>query len=459
MNKIKLLLLNNYYIILRFFAKIYLKKHKPFVIWNTWSVWKTSSRIVVTEVIKNLLKDKTIYTSPKNFNWEFWMILSIFCIEKSSPTVLSLLSILFEIIYKSLFWKKLYDIVFLEYWIDHPWEMDFLLSIVKPNISFLTKIDKVHSLQFSSPDIIAKEKFKLIYNTKETVFLNIDDSYSLSAIPKIDIDLFIFSSSWEFDEKCSIKYENYEVVNKWLLRTKFDLTINDNKKLFIDTNLVWKENLSYIWIWVIVADILYYKIKEDSIFNIFDSNLILDINLLPWRNSFFRWIENSIILDSSYNSSPESLKLMINNVLNLRNSYFTNYKLILCLWEMRELWEFSEQEHRKIAWYISQSADQVLLIWESMVKYTYDELIKIWADLNSIKLYDSSIKLWVYLREFLIDSSFKYLILFKWSQNTIFLEEWIKGILLDKNDEEKLCRQQDRWLKKKKEYFDSIHWN
>ncbi|MFZ5342001.1 MAG: hypothetical protein ACOZBL_05890 [Patescibacteria group bacterium] len=42
----------------------------------------------------------------------------------------------------------------------------------------MTKIDKVHSLQFSSPDITAKEKYKLIYNSKDVVFINDDDEYS-----------------------------------------------------------------------------------------------------------------------------------------------------------------------------------------------------------------------------------------------------------------------------------------
>jgi len=45
------------------------------------------------------------------------------------------------------------------------------------------------------------------------------------------------------------------------------------------------------------------------------------------------------------------------------------------------------------------------------------------------------------------------LVLVKGSQNTIFLEEAIKYLLKDKEDEKKLCRQDDYWLKIKKLNF------
>lgn len=57
--------------------------------------------------------------------------------------------------------KRPYDVTILEYGIDTPGEMSFLLSIAKPHISILTKIDAVHSLQFGNPEEIAKEETKL----------------------------------------------------------------------------------------------------------------------------------------------------------------------------------------------------------------------------------------------------------------------------------------------------------
>lgn len=55
--------------------------------------------------------------------------------------------------------------------------MSFLVSIVKPHISVLTKIDAVHSLQFGDPQAIAKEETKLQKATLETCIINHDDVY------------------------------------------------------------------------------------------------------------------------------------------------------------------------------------------------------------------------------------------------------------------------------------------
>lgn len=165
----KKFVLNIYFKLLGFFAKIYIKRFKPEIIGITWTIWKTSARMIVHQILEKFL-DKKIYTSPKNFNGELWMVFSIFCIESYNPTVLGLVKAFLQILSKTLFGKKQYDIILLEYGVDHIWEMDFLISIVKPNIWIFTKIDKVHSLQFGNPDITAQEKFKLIKNSKEIVF-------------------------------------------------------------------------------------------------------------------------------------------------------------------------------------------------------------------------------------------------------------------------------------------------
>jgi UDP-N-acetylmuramyl pentapeptide synthase len=55
--------------------------------------------------------------------------------------------------------------------------MEFLISIAKPDYTVHTQIDSVHSLQFGNPDNIAEEEFFLEKNTRNTVFLNIDDPY------------------------------------------------------------------------------------------------------------------------------------------------------------------------------------------------------------------------------------------------------------------------------------------
>jgi len=55
----------------------------------------------------------------------------------------------------------------LEYGIDRPGEMDFLLTITKPHIGIFTAIDSVHSEQFGNPGEIAREEVKMLKSTLE----------------------------------------------------------------------------------------------------------------------------------------------------------------------------------------------------------------------------------------------------------------------------------------------------
>ena len=122
---------------------------------------------------------------------------------------------------------------------------------------------------------------------------------------------------------------------------------------------------------------------------------------------------------------------------------------MLVLGDMRELGDLTEQEHRLLAWYVHQSADQICLVGESMDKYLLDELEKTWVEKSTVKTEKNSQKLWMWIVDFLKRSDEKWIILFKGSQNTIFLEEAVKQVLANKADVKYLTRQSERWMQKK----------
>lgn len=57
----------------------------------------------------------------------------------------------------------------LEYGIDHPGEMDFLLSIAVPDIAIITEIIPNHIEQFGTLDAYRKEKLKITQSAKELI--------------------------------------------------------------------------------------------------------------------------------------------------------------------------------------------------------------------------------------------------------------------------------------------------
>ena len=407
--------------------------------------------MIIHQTLEKAFPSKKIYTSPKNFNWELGMSLSILMVENWNPTPSYLVWIWCKALWMAFFWKKWYDCIVLEYWIDRPKEMEFLVSINKPHIWVFTAIDAVHSEQFWNPTEIAREEVKMVKNTREIAFLNADDIYAQQIVWTLWIDEFTYQTLW-YDSKADIHFENEKVTvsneNKHFVLSEFDIYIKKEKN-HLKTNLLGKPNYWYICVALCIAEILSQRFtnKELDLKKLLKDPLIY--KLQPWRCSIFKWKHDSILIDSTYNASPLSVRKLIDTTLSIQKASWNKKKILLVLWDMRELWDLTEKEHRLLAWYVQWSADHVVLLWNSMHNYLADEIQKIGFSKENLTLCHSYHEVWKRVDNFLKDSKDKWIVLIKWSQNTIFLEEATKALLNDKKDAELLTRQSAWRLKKK----------
>lgn len=374
-----------YYKLLGKLAHGYLTKHNPQIIGINGSVGKTSCRMIIYQTLQRFIKNKYIYTSPKNFNGELGMSLSIFQIEQWEPNVLNFVTTFFKTLRKRFFGKNPYDIILLEYGIDRPGEMDFLVSIAKPHIGVFTAIDSVHSEQFGNPAEIAKEEIKMLKNTLELGFLNANDAYALQLKDQLHIDYLTYQTEGS-DIKADIYFKDelyYLADFKGGIGVEFPLWIKE-KKYHIQTNILGKANYGYIGLGLAIASILEYKYAkleartEDPILKTGShEKLEMKYQLQPGRLSIFQGIENSVVIDSTYNASPLSVRKIINTAHNIQTQLFPQRKTILVLGDMRELGDLTEREHRMIAGYVSQVAEKIILVGKYMTDYLADELEKI----------------------------------------------------------------------------------
>ena len=407
--------------------------------------------MIIHQTLEKAFPNKKIYTSPKNFNWELGMSLSILMIENWNPTPSYLVWIWCKALWMAFFWKKWYDCIVLEYWIDRPKEMEFLVSINKPHIWVFTAIDAVHSEQFWNPTEIAREEVKMVKNTREIAFLNADDIYAQQIVWTLWIDEFTYQTLW-YESKADIHFENEKVTvsdeNKHFVLSEFDIYIKKEKN-HLKTNLLGKPNYWYICVALCIAEILSQRFtnKELDLKKLLKDPLIY--KLQPWRCSIFKWKHDSILIDSTYNASPLSVRKLIDTTLSIQKASWNKKKILLVLWDMRELWDLTEKEHRLLAWYVQWSADHVVLLWNSMHNYLADEIQKIGFSKENLTLCHSYHEVWKRVDNFLKESKDKWIVLIKWSQNTIFLEEATKALLNDKKDAELLTRQSAWRLKKK----------
>lgn len=173
----------------------------------------------------------------------------------------------------------------------------------------------------------------------EFAFLNIDDQYAMSLTKNIEIDCLTYQTQW-YNSVWDISFENEKFSyedNKLLVN--FDLKIKE-KEINITTNVIWKAHYGYLWVALAILDIVNYRDWKQSIFDKFE-DLFLEYKLQAGRMSVFDWIEWSIIVDFTYNSSPLSVQKVLNTTHNIKKNVFLEriFGLWLVIWENCEIWQ------------------------------------------------------------------------------------------------------------------------
>lgn len=383
---------------IRFFAQLQLKKihflqkkkHKQLdTVGITGSAGKSSTLLACQSVFPKNIKVKT----NNGCNSESGLPLSFLDLKINDYNPVSWLKILILAPVKYLTNWKSYDVLILEMGIDSaswPKNMDYLLSIVKPNIGIFLNVSSVHMMCFSSLDQIAAEKSKLV-NQAKVAIINPHD-------------------------KLVVKYTtNQNIINLVPTNIKF-------KNFFLPP----------------VYDIGFgAALSLAKLFNIPQKQAIENIqnnfSLPPSRSSILKGIKNITIIDSSYNSSP----LACQELLKFLSTFKT--KKIAILGDMRELGKSTPFEHRRIYEIAIKSADIIISIGPQTKKYfgSKSQKFTYWWQAAD------------YLQDVIQGGE---TILIKGSQNTIYLEELVKTILSDPKDSSKLCRQSKWWLKTKQEF-------
>lgn len=425
-------LLKILYSLLALCARIHLTRHKIQIIAITWSVGKTSCRMVVAEVLQQLTSQKKIYTSPKNYNSELGLVFSVFQIEDYHPSTKNLLKLSWHIFWKALFGKKQMDILVAEYGIDSPRDMEHLLKVAVPDIAVLTKLDAVHSANFPVGGVEAywQEKWKLLIAAKKKVYLNLQDDFSQKNISLLKNYAAIFDPS---QIRAKLQQDERDIA-RWHFAYQWKN---------ISHNLLGEENNHYVALALDIARDIALELPKDEYH--------FHLELQPGRFSLFSY-KNHILIDSSYNAAPESMRQVLANTQLLQKELFSEYRLIAVLGDMREL-DAPQEAHQNLATELLEFSS-IFTIGPNMYEYTLPKLKDLWFSgtiISSLSSWDIGRK----LKDFLDETSEKYIVVFKGSQNTIFTEEAL-AILLSPEDQKKLPRQSEAWKVKKQEFFKGV---
>jgi UDP-N-acetylmuramoyl-tripeptide--D-alanyl-D-alanine ligase len=413
---------------LKFLAKYYLKLKRVEVIAITGSAGKTTTKVALWQ----FLNPEEVYVPVEGYNTEIGVPLVIF--QEKVPERVGDLFAWTAIIWRSFlkfFSRAPYKKIVLEMGADHPGDIKYLTSFIKPKIAIITTVLPVHTEEFLNIENIAKEKGYLVEALKKDgiAILNSDNKYVRLMSNRTNAKIVWVGQ----DNTANIRWENVTYKKTGI---NFDLFVR-GQKYKVKTKIIAPQLLPSILSALGAALALNYEISELL-------PKIVDFEPEMGRMRLFEGVNGSRLIDDSYNANPESVLAALEVLNNIEGE-----RKIAALGSMNELGELERSGHQNVGKRAAEVAELVVTVGELAEKYLAPEVKKY---KTKVKSFEDSKQAGKFLQKELKQGD---VVLFKGSQNKIFMEEALKMVLKDpEHDGAFLVRQSKMWEDKKRKFFE-----
>lgn len=324
------------------------------------------------------------------------------------------------------------QIIIQELGTDHPGDIERFSKYLAPNITVITSVSPEHMEFFGSIDAVAQEELGAA-SFAEIAILNQDD---------ISPDFFKYVQNSNVSTYSSIGGANYNfIANSFSLIDGFGGKIQTPEYGEINVRVkVFGEHSLRPIIGAVAVSVKLGLSSQEIIGG------LVSLKPIPGRMNFMRGVKESVLIDDTYNSSPAALEAAIQTLYALSAP-----SKIAIIGSMNELGESSAFEHQKIG----EMLDGISLSWVITVGEQANRFLAPAARLRGCQVYEAknSIDAGTFAHKIMERGS---LVLLKGSQGEVYLEEATKILLLNKEDENLLVRQDEKWKKTKDEFFSSF---
>ena len=233
--------------------------------------------------------------------------------------------------------------IILEYGVEHPGDMDYYLSIVKPKIAVVTAITPTHIKYFTNVEGVFKEKLKFVkaLGKNDYAVLNSEDTYchKMAKLTKANIKWFGKSA------KSEVKISGFQ---QDLAGSKFRLRLN-GQKATVSWKIVGEHQLLSAYVASTVGIIEGMTIKQIA--------EGLSKTQVPVHRLNVIYAGKMSILDDTYNSSPAPAKEAVNTLIALGH----DKAKIAVFGDMKDLGGLSKEAHQNLGKTIAASNINVLV--------------------------------------------------------------------------------------------------
>ena len=338
-------------------AKLVLKKYKPKIVAITGNIGKTSSKDTIYTVLASSF---FVRKSEKSFNSEIGIPLTILGLPNGWNDIFAWLKNIIDglklIILKNHYPKWLV----LEVGADRPGDIKSVSNWLKPDVVVMTHLPDVpvHVEFFNSVEDVIKEKSYLVKALKENgVFIiNGDDKKAtamkvLAKDPSTQTDKKIFTYGFSNGESVIASNENIIYKNNKPTGISFRVDYSGNSIPVELDGVIGKQH-----IYPVLSAFAVGISQGLNIVNM--EKALIEHESAQGRMRLIEGINNSTIIDDSYNSSPTAVVEALNTLKKIE----TNGRKIAVLGDMMELGNYSYEEHIKIGKLAKQSADILITI-------------------------------------------------------------------------------------------------
>lgn len=421
----------------RLLAKIQLKKNPAaLIIGVTGSAGKTSTRLAIA----HLLSSRGRVKHSHHANSETGIPLNILGLRTRDFSLLDWARLIILAPIKLLTnWEK-FDYYVVEMGIDSPdspKNMDYLLKIISPQVGVVLNTGIVHAESFdklvkdTSPErrykklrgLIAQEKMKLAQSlpTKGIAIINIDQIELKGPSSRLKSRTITIGKS----KSASFRILSSKVTKKG---TEFSF-LYQGATLRLVLPDIFAPHFGYTFAaaMAVLAGLGY------------PPGICIN-NLETYRSPagrmrIFSGINNSLIIDSSYNASPDSME----EALSLLKTLGSHSKRIAVIGDMRELGTSAKLAHKKLVNWITTNSTEAILFGPLTKEHTFPVLKSAKFPVHH---FSKMSELTTHLRSRLTSKS---TVLVKGSQNTILLERAVEAVLANPVDIVNLCRRGKYW--------------
>ena len=398
----------------------YQKKFSPIVIGVAGSIGKTGTKRVIA---KTLEASKRVAWQDGNYN-DIVTVPLIFFGQKE-PSVYNPIGwmLVFFHMTLGLYTKTPAEIVVVELGTDSPGQIANFNDRIILDYAVVTAISYEHMQNFTDIHHVAQEELSIAkYSKKLYIGKQIEDDGFASKLP----DYSTYGGSNK--DRLSVSYSSQDVKVK----------SEDNSYSF-KTKLAGPYQFDSLVISIELAEKL--GISKEKIILALEA-----ITPMPGRMQLLSGKDSSLLIDDTYNSSPEAVKAALDYLYARKQ----NHKIAV-LGNMNEMGDISKQLHTEVGEYCDPvKLSEIITIGPDANEYLAEAATKVGCKVRTM---NSPIEIGNYLAGLDLKD---HAILFKGSQNKVFLEEAVKLVLNNPEDKSKLVRQSSYWLAEKSKQFEGI---